>query len=151
MATGSNLAGPGRESASDPTSLAVAIVHHDRHIRSYLRMLLRGLGVTTVVEAADDAEVSDFCRANNPDVLLVDFDLPRVSVVARMSSFRSIIPDVAVIALSSRADQAAIAEFTAAGVLGNVPIHVIREEVAQAISASLDRLAVTRADLRRTG
>ena len=148
MDTVSTAAAVGCAIAPDRASLAVAIVHHDRHVRSYLRMLLRGLRVTTVVEAADAA---DFCREHHADVALVDFDHPGGSVAARVMSFRNVSPSLAVIAVSARTDDATLGEFNAAGVIGHVPIHVIREEVAQAIATSLDRLVAARSDLRRTG
>ena len=114
-------------------------------------MLLRNLGVTTVIESADDMEAADFCREHRPEVALVDFDLPGISVAARVLPFRSKAPDVAMIAVSVRIEQAAIDEFSAAGVLGNIPIHRIREEVMQSIAASLDRFVGARSELKRTG
>ena len=120
--------------------LTALVVDDDRHVRSYLRMLLRGLRVTTVAEAGDIGEGLGYYQKLRPSIVLLDVDLPGFSVAEAMQQLRSMDPDVAVIAVTACTEASFGDSLGKHSVLGWIPIYVVREEVAQKISSALDRL-----------
>jgi DNA-binding NarL/FixJ family response regulator len=113
------------------------VVNDDRHVRSYLRMLLRGAGVETVAEAIDTAAAIELYRAFRPSVVLLDVDLPGVTIAEAVQPLRNVDPEVAVIAVTARTEQTFVASLARPELLGYIPIHVLREEIAQRISSAI--------------
>jgi two-component system, chemotaxis family, chemotaxis protein CheY len=54
------------------------VVDDSKVIRKVARHILEGLAFT-VVEAADGQEALAYCRANRPDVILLDWNMPVMS------------------------------------------------------------------------
>jgi DNA-binding NarL/FixJ family response regulator len=137
--------GPGSRTGlrgASEAALTAAIVHGDRHVRSYLRMLLGRVEVTTVAEAKAFDEALGICQSHRPAIVLLDIDGLGLPVLEALQQLRTIDADVAVLSVSLKSD----AEFSKTpsnpGVLAHIPIHVIREEIVQGIAAALDLRAV---------
>ena len=125
------------------------IVDDDRHVRSYLRMLLRMVGVTTAWEAVDPAQALELFSAHRPTVVLLDVDLPDVSGADVMRRLLALDAQASVIAVTSRGDLLSVTPCNELGAIGWVPIRVVREEIVQRLSAVLDRIETREATLRR--
>ena len=125
------------------------IVDDDRHVRSYLRMLLRRVGVTTAWEAADPARALELFSTHRPIVVLLDVDLPDVSGADVMRQLLAIDTQASVIAVTSREDLLSVTPCNELGAIGWVPIRVVREEIVQRLSAAIDRIDTREATQRR--
>ena len=91
----------------------VLIIDDQPQVRSALRLLLREkLGVTAVGEAGDLAQALELMGVEQPDLVLLDWELPAgQGAAAALASLRAAYPRLVVIALSARpgARQAALA------------------------------------------
>jgi two-component system, response regulator PdtaR len=65
----------------------VLIADDDRLVRTMLADLLVGLG-HEVVAAADGAEALDLCASDAPDLLILDFLMPRLSGLDALHALR---------------------------------------------------------------
>jgi DNA-binding NarL/FixJ family response regulator len=127
----------------EPASGAITalIVDDDRHVRSYLRMILRMAGVKTAWQADDVTPSLALYARHRPTVVLLDVDLPGVSGEAAMRQLLAVDSRAAVIAVTSREDLRSVAPCNTLGAIGWVPIYLVREEIVQRLSAALDRVA----------
>lgn len=59
--------------------LGILIVDESLYMRKLTRMMLMNIGAKTIYEAADGVAALDVIRAANPDVAIIDWDLPVLS------------------------------------------------------------------------
>ena len=85
------------------TEVRVLIVDDQPQVRSALRLLLQvKLGAATVGEAGDLEQALELAGVEQPDLVLLDWELPAQGGGAALSELRTVCPGLAVIALSSR-------------------------------------------------
>jgi len=83
--------------------IRVLIVDDQPQVRSALRLLLREkLGVTVVGEASDLDQALELVGLEQPDLVLLDWELPTQGGAAALAGLRTARPGLAVIALSGR-------------------------------------------------
>jgi two-component system, chemotaxis family, chemotaxis protein CheY len=101
-------------------SLGILIVDESLYMRKLTRMMLMNIGAKTIFEAADGVAALDTIRSANPDVAVIDWDLPVLSGLQVVKIVRS--PDVfpkphlPIIMLSASASRADVAEAMRLGV-----------------------------------
>src|SRR5262245_41608978 len=101
-------------------NLAILIVDESLYMRKLTRMMLMNIGAKTIYEAADGVAALDTIRSANPDVAVIDRDLPVLSGLQVVKIVRS--PDVfpkphlPIIMLSASASRADVAEAMRLGV-----------------------------------
>lgn len=59
--------------------LAVLVVDDNQYTRKLTRMMLMNIGAKTIYEAADGVAALDIIRTANPDVAILDWELPVLS------------------------------------------------------------------------
>src|SRR5215510_14565293 len=85
----------------------VLVADSNPHMRKLTRMMLTNIGAKSISEAADGLAAIDVIRHANPDVMLVDWDMPVLSGPQIMHVVRSpgvfARPSLPVIMLTDRA------------------------------------------------
>jgi len=88
-------------------------------IRSAVAELLAGTDdITVVAQCSDGAEVAQAAALTEPDVVLMDLQMPRMSGLEATRVLREVQPDVRVIVLTGSWSAAAAREARALGVAG---------------------------------
>jgi len=83
--------------------MQVLLADDQTKVRSALRLVLEHQpDVEILGEAVDTTGLLDWVKAANPDVLLLDWELPGLPAVALLPLLHSLQPDLCVIALSGR-------------------------------------------------
>ena len=59
--------------------LALLVVDESQYTRKLTRMMLMNIGAKTIYEAADGVAALDIIRTANPDVAIIDWELPVLS------------------------------------------------------------------------
>src|SRR5713226_8296395 len=59
--------------------LGILVVDENQYMRKLTRMMLMNIGAKSIYEAADGLAALDVIRTANPDVVLLDWDLPVLS------------------------------------------------------------------------
>jgi len=101
-------------------NLGILVVDESVYMRKLTRMMLMNIGAKTIYEAADGVAALDAIRSANPDVALIDWDLPVLSGPQVVKIVRS--PDVfpkphlPIIMLTASANRANVAEAMRLGV-----------------------------------
>ena len=93
----------------------VLIVDDDRVLREVVSQLLRDSGHYDLSEAADGWEAVILARQLQPDVILLDLTMPRMSGLTALPSIRSVAPRSRIVVLSASDDRRLIDAATQAG------------------------------------
>jgi len=101
-------------------ALRVLIVDDNVYIRRVVRGMLQHLGVRAVHEAADGVSGLEAIRALNPDVVLLDWEMPLLNGAEFMRIVRSPdlfpFPDVSIVMLTSHGERWRVVESARLGV-----------------------------------
>jgi two-component system, chemotaxis family, chemotaxis protein CheY len=101
-------------------NLGILVVDESLYMRKLTRMMLMNIGAKTIYEAGDGVAALDIIRTANPDVALIDWDLPLLSGAQVVRIVRS--PDVfpkphlPIIMLTACANRSNVAEAMQLGV-----------------------------------
>jgi DNA-binding NarL/FixJ family response regulator len=99
-------------------------------IRAGIRSTLTGeADLTLVGEATDGHAAQQLCRELQPDVLLLDLNMPGPSPVETVAALRSECPAVHVLVLTAHDDDAYVRALMAAGVDG----YVLKDDATEAV------------------
>lgn len=99
--------------------LNILIVDGNSYMRRMTRMMLMNLGAKSVLEAADGLAALEAIRTCDPDVMLLDWDMPVLNGMEVMRIVRSPgvfpRPNLPIIMLTNRAQRAQVHEALRAG------------------------------------
>jgi DNA-binding NarL/FixJ family response regulator len=119
----------------------IALIADDEpHVRAYLRLVLRSLGVTSVWEAGDGAQALQMYAEHRPDVVLLDVNMPVMSGDGVIDALAHNFPEAAVIVVTSQSEHKLVKRFADLGVIGYVLKQQPREVVTGMIAEALDLL-----------
>jgi CheY-like chemotaxis protein len=94
--------------------LAILVVDENSYMRKITRMMLTNLGAKSVYEAADGLAALDAIRATDPDVMVLDWDVPVLNGPEVMRIVRSpgvfARPNLPIIMLTSRGSRSLVKE-----------------------------------------
>jgi two-component system chemotaxis response regulator CheY len=100
--------------------IKVLVVEDEPYTRKVIRTLLTSIGVKHVIEASEGAEGLAAVRANVPDIVLLDWDMPNVDGAEFMRTVRSPAtfphPDVPVIMLTAHGEKSRVVQAVQLGV-----------------------------------
>jgi two-component system, chemotaxis family, chemotaxis protein CheY len=95
-------------------ALRILVVDDDHYMRKVVRTMLNAMGVKTVYEASDGASGLDAIRENDPDLVIVDWEMPMMDGAQFVRIVRSPgefpMPDVPIIMLSGHGDRWRVVE-----------------------------------------
>ncbi len=81
----------------------VLIVDDEAHIRKYTGLLLRSLGVPVILEAVNGQEGFEMFQREQPDLVLMDVNMPVLDGLEALKLIRALDPDAVVVMLTSLA------------------------------------------------
>jgi len=107
-------------------------------LRAGLRLLLDAQpDLTTVGEASDGLEALERATALQPDIILLDLTMPRLSGLAALRELRQRAPDARILVLTMHADQEYLREALSQGAAG----YVLKQAADQELLAALRAVA----------
>ena len=116
------------------------IADDEPHVRSYLRLVLRSLGVVSVWEAGDGSQALKLYEEHRPDGVLLDVNMPLMSGDVVVDALAQSFPEAAVIVVTSQSEHQLVKRFADLGVIGYVLKQQPREVVTEMIAEALDLL-----------
>jgi DNA-binding NarL/FixJ family response regulator len=117
------------------------IVDDEPHVIVLLRNLLKQLGIETVWEAADGAAAIEKAAANNPDVVLLDLNLPLMSGLEVLAKLKAANPKLPVIIVSAQGTLRTFDRARELGAEGYVLKFAPKSEILQMLSDTFDAIA----------
>jgi DNA-binding NarL/FixJ family response regulator len=122
--------------ASSGKAIRVLIADDQRVVREGLSMLLSLVdGVEVVGSANDGAEALRLAEVERPEVVLMDLRMPGTDGIEATAVLRDRLPDVAVLVLTTYADESSVIPALRAGAKGYLTKDASAEEIEAAIRA----------------
>ena len=119
----------------EDSDIKIVLVEDDSVIRESFEFLLNeeeGYAVVAAFPSAEDAIRS--IAALDPDVILLDIQLPGLSGLEALPKLKSLVPDVAVIILSVNEHQDSVFEALAKGASGYLTKNTAPEKILEAVN-----------------
>jgi DNA-binding NarL/FixJ family response regulator len=121
----------------------VLITDDQRVVREGLATIVEAFPDTEVVGLAEDgAQALELVRSGRPDVVLMDLRMPRMDGVAATRAIRAEHPEVAVVVLTTYADDESILAALSAGASGYLTKDAARDDIRRALDAAVAGQAV---------
>lgn len=131
----------GAQASTDPAADVLRILIADDHAvtRSGIRILAELEGsIEVVAEAATGAEAVRLCDEVEPDLVLMDLQMPEMGGVEAIGVLRERHPDLPILVLTVHEDEDAVFEAIRAGATGYLPKSASTAEVHEALHAIRD-------------
>jgi DNA-binding NarL/FixJ family response regulator len=127
----------------------VVIADDQRVVREGLATIVGGFGDTEVVGLAGDGEEAlDLVESHQPDVVLMDLRMPRLSGVEATRRLHERHPDVPVVVLTTYADDESVVTALSAGAAGYLTKDADRDDIRRALEAAVAGQAVLDASVQ---
>ena len=118
----------------------VLIVDDDPIIRDVLRVILLHCGYRVVGDTGDGGQVLTLCGALNPEVVLLDINMPGSDGLRVLDALRERYPRVAVVMVTGETSIAKVQEALGKGACGYVVKPFNDSRLINAIEAALVRM-----------
>ena len=102
------------------------IADDEKHIRSYVRIILNRLGVEEVYEAANGNETVECFRQHRPQLVFLDINMPGMTGLEVLPKLLEIDEDAVVLMLTGHASRHLVEGSAKAGA-----VHYIRKDTPQ--------------------
>jgi len=116
----------------------ILLVDDEPHIRKYVSLILKQLGSPRLVEAANGEEAIAVYQRENPDLVLLDVNMPKMDGIETLKRLKELDPKCVVIMLTSLANRETIVQALELGAANYIRKDTPKEEIAQALSSTID-------------
>jgi DNA-binding NarL/FixJ family response regulator len=124
-------------------SVRIVIADDQATVRQGLELLLGGLpDIEVAGTAADGAQAIDLVREHQPDAILLDLHMPVLDGIETTKRLRAEHPEVAIVVLTTYADDASVHQALRAGARGYLTKDADRSDIANALRAAVSGLSV---------
>ena len=115
----------------------ILLVDDEIHIRKYVGLILRQLGTPKLIEAANgEAAVAAFIEGN-PDLVLLDVNMPIMDGIATLRRLREIDPECIVVMLTSLANRQTVDQAIALGASNYIRKDSTKDEIIAALTETI--------------
>jgi CheY-like chemotaxis protein len=116
-----------------PHPLRILLVDDETYMRVFVGRVLSSEITCTVTEARDGQEAIDQCGKVDPELVILDINMPRVDGVQALGEIRTMKPDIPIVMLTSISEEVVVEKC-----LINGASHFIRKDVgANVLKAEL--------------
>ncbi|MEN9635646.1 MAG: hypothetical protein RL077_4050 [Verrucomicrobiota bacterium] len=115
----------------------ILLVDDEPHIRKYVTMILRQIGSPIIVEAVNGEDAIKAYQRENPDLVLLDVNMPKMDGIEALRQLKAIDPKCVVIMLTSLANRETIERALELGAAHYIRKDTPREEIAKALTDTI--------------
>ena len=116
----------------------VLIVDDEPHIRKYIGLILRKFGNPTIVEAANGEEAIALFPQHNPDLVLLDVNMPMMDGLQCLERLHAEHPDALVVMLTSLATRNVVERCLELGAVNFVRKDTPKDVMAKVLAETID-------------
>lgn len=120
----------------------VLVADDEPHIRKFVGMILKQLGVETVLEAGNGEEAIAVFQRERPKVVLIDVNMPFVNGLEALKRMKEIDPSCVAIMLTSLTTVETVDEALALGAAGYILKDAPKEQIASDLAETIDACLV---------
>lgn len=116
----------------------VLLVDDEPHIRKFLSLILRQLGITNIVEASNGQEAIKMYAEEQPSLVLLDVNMPVLDGIGALREIRQIDPDAVVIMLTSVTGRVIVEQAAEMGASNYIRKDTPKDELLQSLKETLE-------------
>ncbi len=116
----------------------VLIVDDEPHIRKYIGLILRKLGSPTIIEAANGEEAITLYAQHQPDLVLLDVNMPIMDGLQALERISADHPDALVVMLTSLATRNVVERCLELGAINFVRKDTPKEAMAKVLNETIN-------------
>jgi two-component system chemotaxis response regulator CheY len=117
---------------------SILLVDDEAHIRKFISLLLRHLGISRIFEAPNGSEALEVYKRESPDLVMLDVNMPVMDGIETLRALKLINPDCVVVMLTSLANRQTIDEAVSLGAANYIRKDAPPEEIGRALSDTID-------------
>src|ERR1035437_5448315 len=121
-----------------PTS--ALIVEDEPHVRVFVRLLLKDVGITTTWEAVDGTQALAMVAEHQPELVMLDINLPMMNGLEVLQLLHEQRPELPVIMLSSQSAMKTVLECVKLGAVAYILKHSPPTEALKMLREAIDGL-----------
>jgi two-component system chemotaxis response regulator CheY len=114
------------------------IVDDEKHLRMYLKLLLKQIGFTKFFEAANGQEGVDLYKEKKPDLVLMDVNMPVKEGIEALQEIMEFDADAVVVMASSVASRQAVETSVEYGASYYIRKDTPKAEIAELLNGLID-------------
>lgn len=126
-----------------PRPTNALIVDDEPHVRTFVRLLLKEVGIEECWEAPDGASALELVARHRPQLLLLDVNMPQMNGMEMLAKLREAQSDIPVVIVSAQSSLGIVNEAARLGAVGYVLKHSPKAESIEALRDVLDSLDET--------
>lgn len=115
----------------------ILLVDDEAHIRKFVSLILKQLGSPRLLEAPNGQEAIAIYQKENPDLVLLDINMPIMDGIETLKKLREIDPDALVVMLTSLASRSNIENALSLGAANYIRKDTPKEEISKALSETI--------------
>ena len=123
-----------------PRPTNALIVDDEEHVRAFVRLMLRELGINECWEAADGVTAVQLAQENAPQLIVLDINMPGLNGLEVLAQLKEVNPDFAVVMATSQRSMNHVSEALRLGAAGYLLKHSPREEIMSGLKDVIDTL-----------
>ena len=121
--------------------MKILLVDDSRTIRNIQKNTLATMGLTDIIEAADGLEALGILETTRPDLVLVDWNMPKMDGITMIRKVRETDETLPMIMVTTEAEKSRVMEALKAGVNNYVVKPFTAETLSEKIAQTMSRLA----------
>jgi two-component system chemotaxis response regulator CheY len=115
----------------------ILLVDDEAHIRKFVTLILKQLGVQKLLEAVNGEEALEVYKRATPDLVLLDISMPLLDGLATLKKLKEMDPNCVVVMLTSMVNRQSVDEALAAGAANYIRKDTPKEEISKALSETI--------------
>lgn len=117
----------------------VLVVDDEQHIRFFLTMMLKEIGVATIVEANNGKQAIEVYTKEKPDAVLMDVNMPLLDGIGALKEIMKLNPETMVVMLTSIATRQSVDECLELGACNYIRKDLSKQEMTQTLKETLNQ------------
>lgn len=116
------------------------IVDDEPHVRLFVKMLLKQLGIQDTWEAGDGVQALALVAQHNPELVLLDINLPQMSGIEVLAALQQERRGLPVIMISAQSSMKTVLECVKLGAIAYILKHSPKAEALKMLGEAIDSL-----------
>jgi CheY-like chemotaxis protein len=124
-----------------PRPTNALIVDDEAHVRAFMKLMLRELGINECWEAGDGVTALQLAQQHAPQLILLDINLPGLNGLEVLAQLKEVNPDFAVVMATAQRAMSNVNEALRLGAVGYLLKHSPRDETLAMLRDVVDGMA----------
>jgi len=115
----------------------ILLVDDEAHVRKFIGLILKQLGATTLFEAGNGRDAVEVFKRENPNLVLLDVNMPIQDGIATLREIRQLSTDCVVVMLTSLANRQTVEEALSLGADNYIRKDTPKDEILASLRQTI--------------